>query len=90
MADAVERRKFPDATRDRIIRLTRFAAADRRNHEVLRRVLGGDELEDLGAVTGPFQELRAQRVGDELRLPFLENAVAQTIATAILRAAPAC
>ena len=36
-------------------------------------MLGGDEFEYFGVVTGPFEQGRAQRVGDKLRLPLEKN-----------------
>ncbi len=50
--------------------------ANGRDHEVLRGVLGGDELEDFRPVAGDFEQLRAEGVGDELGLPLLKDAVA--------------
>ena len=52
---------------------------DGRNHHVLCRVLRGDELKDLGAVAGPFEQLGAQRIGDKFRLALLKNSVVQGV-----------
>src|SRR5882672_7176626 len=49
------------------------------NHQVLRRVLGGDELEDFRVVTRPFQQCGTQGVGDELSLSLEQNAMAQSV-----------
>ena len=77
---------LPDAVKTR--ELTQVCGAgwiagsmrlDGGDHEVFGGVFGGDKLENLCAVARPFEQLRAQGIRDKLRLPFLENAVAQGV-----------
>ena len=56
-------------------RIARRACFDGGNHEVFRRVPGGDKLEDVRAVAGVFEELRAEGVGRELGVAFQKDAV---------------
>ena len=42
-------------------------------------MLGRDKLEDFSFVAGPFEELGAEGVGDELGLAFLENTVTERV-----------
>lgn len=72
-ADAVEICEGADLLRGR------FAAGgvvlDRGDHQVFSGVFGGDELKNFRAVSGPFEEERAQGVGDEFGLSLLKDTV---------------
>lgn len=51
--------------------------SDGGDHEVLRGVLGGHELEDFGVEAGPFEGEGAQGVGEPFGHAFGENAMAE-------------
>ncbi len=76
-ADAVERGESADALGEGGVGPAGATGLDRGDHEVLRGVLSGDELEDLGAVTRPFEQHGAEGVGHEFGLALLEDPVTQ-------------
>lgn len=77
-ADSVERSEFADMRGAN--RITGRVRLDRGDHQIFGGVLRRDEFKNFCAVSCPFQELGAQRVRDELRLPFLKDPVAQRLA----------
>ncbi len=78
-ADAVESGEGADASGKGVVWRAAWSHFDGGEHEIFGGVLGGNELEDLGAIAGPFQQHGAQGVGHEFGLTFLENPVAQRI-----------
>jgi hypothetical protein len=77
--DAVESGEGTNALGAGIVGLTTGGGTLGDDQEVFRGVLVGDEFEDFGFVTGPFEELGAEGVGDEFGMAFLKDAVAQGI-----------
>ena len=77
MADAVEAGEGADSGGASVLGGAARADAVGGDHEVFRSVFRGDELEDFRAIPGPFEELGAQHVGDDLRLEFLETPMAK-------------
>ena len=75
--DAVKGREGAQAGRGG--RIAGRADLDGGDHQVLGGMFGRDELEYLGPVAGPFEQLGAQGVGDEFRVTFLENSMAQRV-----------
>src|SRR5919108_2737392 len=74
--DTVKRSKFLDATLE-FFAVDRALPLHRRDHQVFGRVFRRDELEHLGVVSGPFEQRRAQRVGDKLDLALEQDAMTQ-------------
>ena len=76
MFDCEERLELFDSLA-RIVGSEWFVGEDGGDHQILRRVLGGNEFDDLGAVAGPLEEQSAQAIGCPFRHAFLHDTVAQ-------------
>jgi hypothetical protein len=79
LADAVEGGELAEAGGAGVVGLAAGGDALGDDQEIFRRVFGRDEFEDFGFVAGPFEELGAEGIGDELGLAFLEDTVAEGV-----------